>query len=137
MALAEPFRIDGQQIRIGASVGVAISSESDAGSDQLMNGCGSRPGKTRELVAVNVSPLRLSEITWEVRHAASAMCGLQPIVKELTIVILTLSKLNENQKPKAAVVICRTTARLPRRIDSYRRQPRWSMPRCYRQLPER
>ena len=36
MALAEPFQIDGQQIRIGASVGVAISSESDAGSDQLL-----------------------------------------------------------------------------------------------------
>ena len=35
-ALAEPFQIDGQQIRIGASVGVAISSESDAGSDQLL-----------------------------------------------------------------------------------------------------
>ena len=36
MALAEPFQIEGQQIRIGASVGVAISSESDAGSDQLL-----------------------------------------------------------------------------------------------------
>jgi hypothetical protein len=69
------------------------------------HGSGSRAGKTRELVAVNVRPLCLSEITWEIRHAASAMCGLQPIVKELTIVILTLSKLNENQKPKAGLEI--------------------------------
>ena len=36
MVLAEPFHIEGQQIRIGASVGVAISSESDSGSDQLL-----------------------------------------------------------------------------------------------------
>jgi diguanylate cyclase (GGDEF)-like protein len=35
-ALAEPFQIEGQQIRIGASVGVAISSECDSGSDQLL-----------------------------------------------------------------------------------------------------
>jgi hypothetical protein len=41
------------------------------------------------------------------------MCGLQPIVKGLTIVILTLSKLNENQKPKACLEIRRTTPHLP------------------------
>jgi diguanylate cyclase (GGDEF)-like protein len=35
-ALAETFHIDGQKIRIGASVGVAISSESNSGSDQLL-----------------------------------------------------------------------------------------------------
>jgi diguanylate cyclase (GGDEF)-like protein len=36
MVLAEPFQIDGQQIRIGASIGVAISCESDCDSDQLL-----------------------------------------------------------------------------------------------------
>jgi len=52
------------------------------------------------------------------------MCGLQPIVKELTIVILTLSKLNENQKPKAGLEIRRTTSHLPSRTGSCR----WNSP---------